>query len=227
MYPLNPGDLMWIMCTFVCFCSCKTQSILLVFWHIITFFIVNWGIPAKSVNRTHITNHYLHFQVFYVGIASKNDVRPTSVIMRMLNLQYAVWNYILHRIQPSVHWLFFLYTMHVILQIVCGCSNAKVLFSIFCSISYEDSVYGGPSSSHNPAVLFLVCIVFLKYKSSTLCPLITLYFYIILCPWRFNYWLNIADLCDHSVPPGLKSGGNIENMHSSVPLNAIMRWKDS
>lgn len=111
-------------------------------------------------------------------------------------------------------------------NLVCACSNAEVLFFIYTVALHIWTVF---MKGNCPAiaVLFLVCIVFRKYKNSTLCPLITLYFYIILCPWRFNYWLNIVDLCDHSVPPDLKSGGNTENMHPSVPLNAIMRWKDS
>lgn len=123
---------------------------------------------------------------------------------------------------------FFQYIMHVILKIVCVCPDSGVLVSYILLHFMCIPCIRRKSSSRIPAVLFLlICIIFCRYLNSTFWPLITLFFLIILCPWRFNYRLNVVDLYDHSVLPDLKSGGNTENMHSSVPVNAIMRWKDS
>lgn len=138
------------------------------------------------------------------------------MIVRMLNLQYKI-----------IFFTTFCTLAFLPIYYACKCMDSRcmfkcrVFFPTYCNTSYVD-IHGG-TIIHNPAALFLVCMALRKYKNSTLCPLITLYFYIILCPWRFNYWLNILDLCGHSVPPVLKSGENTENVHSSVPLNAIMR----
>lgn len=82
---------------------------------------------------------------------------------------------------------------------------------------------------HHPAIIllfyFLICVLLCKHKNSTLRPLITLYFYIILCPWRFNYWMNMVDLYDRFSRRLLENQEEIhtKKMHSSLPLNAIMR----
>lgn len=53
-------------------------------------------------------------------------------------------------------------------------------------------------------LLSYACIVFCCSTWYSMPSDYPFFFYIILCPGRFNYWLNIVDLCDHSALPGFK-----------------------